>query len=257
MEILELKQSIKKGLTNGYKQNIHLLSSYNTFIDEVREYLLTVNVAQELLDWNKDYRYSIQIEYPILYFYNNAFLSHYWNMTDIFNIIQVSRQLEHSPTDTLNQKIDIAITQEQLGSLRSTQDRTLCGIELKGINKNTIEIINDLKRMSSAMILTDPISENSIEFCFCGFIKRFDKNENIVTSTFIQNVTTDEQNKWAETCNNLAKIYPKLSFTVEHFPIESATLEMVSNRYNEDSDYSEVANDTGIVIGYLLTIMRK
>lgn len=257
MEISELKQSIEKGIINGYKQNIHLLSSYNNFIDEVREYLLTVNVAQELLDWNKDYRYSIQIEYPILYFYNNAFLSHYWDMTDIFNIIQVARQLGHSPTDTLNQKIDIAITQEQLGSLASTQNRTLCGIELKGINKNTSEIINDLKRMSSAMILTDPISENSIEFSFCGFIKRFDKNENIVTSSYIQNVTTDEQNKWAEICNDLAKIYSRLNFTVEHFPIESATLEMVSDRYNEDSDYSEVANDTGIIVGYLLTITRK
>ncbi len=43
-------ESLKKGLRNGYQQNRVLLSSYNEFIDKVREYLLTVNVAQQLIE---------------------------------------------------------------------------------------------------------------------------------------------------------------------------------------------------------------
>lgn len=258
MEILNVKNKIKEGLINGYKQNLTLLSSQNLiFIDQIREYLLTVNVAQSLLEWDEDHLYSIQIEYPIISFYNNAFLYHNWDMTDIFNIIQTRRQTGHSPTSRYNQKIDIAITQEQQGSLASTHERTLCGIELKGINKNGAEVIRDVKRMGSAMILKDDISPNSIEFCFCGFLKRFDKNDQMVTSTLIKQKATQELHKWQKECYNLAAIYPELDFTIEYFDIKKTSFEMISDKCNEYNDYLDVANSTGIVIGYLLTISRR
>ncbi len=258
MNISKVKENIKIGLKKGYKQNLLLLSSYSDFIDQVREYLLTVNVAQQLLDWNEQHSYKIQIEYPVFHFYNNAFVAYEWDIKDIFDIAIIQRQSGHSPTDKLYQKIDIAITQEQNGSNASTHERTLSGIELKGINKSEDEIIRDAKRMSNAMLLTDKVSDNSIKFCFCGFLRRFDKGEEIVTEAFIQQKTDKELEHWEEICNKLAAKYPSLNFTIEKFDIENTPLTDVAGFHKKmDSDYSEVANDTGSVVGYILTIKRN
>lgn len=258
MNISDVKENIKIGLTKGYKQNLLLLSSYSDFIDQVREYLLTVNVAQQLLDWNEQHSYKIQIEYPVFHFYNNAFVAYEWDIKDIFDMAIIHRQSGHSPTDKLHQKIDIAITQEQNGNNASTHERTLSGIELKGINKSEDEIIRDAKRMSNAMLLTDKVSDNSIKFCFCGFLRRFDKGEEMVTDDFIQQKTTEEQKRWDKICSDLAAIYPTLDFTTEKFDIVNTPLADVADFHKKmDSDYSEVANDTGTVVGYILTINRK
>ena len=258
MNLSEVKENIKTGLKKGYKQNLLLLSSYSDFIDQVREYLLTVNVAQQLLDWNEQHSYKIQIEYPVFHFYNNAFVAFEWDIKDIFDMAIIQRQPGHSPTDKLYQKIDIAITQEQNGSNASTHERTLAGIELKGINKSEAEIISDAKRMSNAMIRIDGISPNSIEFCFCGFLKRFDKADEMVTDTFIQTKLQQEQSHWISICTSLATDYPTLDFTVESFDIVNTPLELVADIHQKmESDYSEVANDTGTVVGYILTITRK
>jgi hypothetical protein len=48
MNLEDVKEQIKIGLKEGYEQNLLLLSSYSDFIEQVREYLLTVNVAQRL-----------------------------------------------------------------------------------------------------------------------------------------------------------------------------------------------------------------
>ena len=258
MDLTEIKKNIQKGLTNGYNQNLLLLSSYNDFIDQVREYLLTVNVAQQLLDWNHHHLYQIRIEYPILHFYNNAFAAYEWQVKSIFEMDIIQRLPGHSPTDKLQQKIDIAVTQEQTGANASRNERTLSGIELKGINKSEDEIISDAKRMSIAMLRTDPVSINSIEFCFCGFLRRFDKSKQMVTDTFIQQKTTDEQNRWNKVCADLAAIYPALDFDAEMFEIVNTPVNKIADFHKQmDSDYAEVANDTGIVVGYILTITRK
>jgi hypothetical protein len=131
----------------------------------------------------------------------------------------IQRQAKHSPTDKLNQKIDIAITQEQSGILSSSHERALCGIELKVINKSKDEIIKDAKRMSNAMIRTDKVSSNSIEFCFCGFLRRLDKGEEMVTGDFIQTKIIEEQSRWETICTSLIKDYPILDFSVEKFDI--------------------------------------
>jgi hypothetical protein len=220
--------------------------------------LLTVNVAQQLLEWNNQHTYRIQIEYPIFYFYNNAFVAYEWDIKDIFDMAIIQRQSGHSPTDKLQQKIDIAITQEQNGSNASTHERTLSGIELKGINKSQEEIISDAKRMSNAMLLTDQVCSNSIEFCFCGFLRRFDKVEDMVTDIFIQQKTTEEHNRWSKICSDLETDYPTLDFSIEKFDIINTPLEEVADFHKKmDSDYSEVANDTGTIVGYILTIKRK
>jgi hypothetical protein len=169
----------------------------------------------------------------------------------------IQRQDGHSPTETLHQKIDIAITQEQLGNFASTDERTIVGIELKGINKSQEEITKDAKRMSNAMLRTDPISPNSIEFCFCGFLRRFDKGEEMVTEKIIQTKITSLQLQWNQVCLDLHSIYPSLNFDTEIFNVRTTALEDIANIHKQmDSDYSEVANDTGIVVGCILSIRR-
>lgn len=253
----ELKENLKTGIARGYMQNLLLLSSYNNFIDQVREYLLTVNVAQQLLEWNNQHLYKIQIEYPISLFYENAFIRTDWIAPDIFNMSIVERLRGHSPTEKLHQKIDIAITQEQQNTSFSTDERTIVGIELKGINKNQADIINDAERMCNAMLRTDPISPNSIEICFCGFIKRFDKAEELVTKDYIQTKISEVQSNWDNICNILHIKYQGLNFTTDLFEIQVTTFETIADIHKQmGSDYSEVANDTGIVIGCILSIER-
>jgi hypothetical protein len=257
MDIEEIKDTIKTGLAKGYKQNLLLLSSYNDFIDQVREYLLTVNVAQQLLDWNEHHSYKIQIEYPVSHFYNNAFIAYDWETIDFFDTTIIRRQSGHAPTEKLHQKIDIAITQEQNGNNGLTNERTLVGIELKGINKSEDEIIKDAKRMSNAMLRTDPISLNSIEFCCCGFLKRFDKGDVMVTDRFIQSKKEEAQKHWDNICNDLKRTYSTLNFTIEIFEVTTTSFESVAEIHKQmDSDYSDVANNTGIVVGCILTINK-
>lgn len=257
INISEVKDNIKIGLKKGYNQNLLLLSSYNNFIDQVREYLLTVNVAQQLLDWNVHHDFKIQIEYPVLNFYNNAFIASDWLVSSIFDMSLIERQRGHSPTEKYHQKIDIAITHEQSGNLATRDERTIVGIELKGINKRQEEIIKDAERMSNAMLRTDPISSNSIEFCICGFLRRIDKGAEMVTKKIIQTKTNTLQLQWSQICVDLQTTYPSLKFKTEIFEVMTVALEDIAYIHGQmDSDYSEVANDTGIVVGCILSITR-
>ena len=79
--------------------------------------------------------------------------------------------------------------------------RTKVGIELNGINKNENDIKDDARRMARAMLLKDSISENSIEFCLCGFLRRFDSDDDMVTSNDIVNNTALET-AWRENREN-------------------------------------------------------
>lgn len=257
MTVLELKEVIEKGLKKGYWQNLELLSLYTEFVDEVREYLLTVNVAQQLLEWNKSHEYKIRIEYGVLHFYNNAFQSHRW-VGDLFNLTLISRQSGHSPTDKNCQKIDIAITKEELGDHASEHERTLVGIELKAINTFDSDIIKDAVRLAKAMVRKDRIGENSIKFGFCGFLNRLDANDLMVNKEFIASKIKDYSSKWNSECEKLNEEFHELNFSFDSFNVVQTLLEDVGERHREmDSDYSEVVNDTGIVVGGIITITRK
>ncbi|MCW3111461.1 MAG: hypothetical protein JWQ09_5967 [Segetibacter sp.] len=257
MEQLEIVENIKIGLAKGYKQNLLLISPYNDFIDDIREYLLTVNVAQQLLGWDKQHNYKIQIEYPVSSFYSNAFPAYDWEFTDIFDMAIISRQPEHSPTKKFHQKIDIAITHESLDN-SDKHDRSLIGIELKGINKNESEIIKDAQRLAKAMLLKDKIADNSIKFCFCGFLKRFDKSHEMVTIDYINRKSLEETDLWNKICNDLNTNFEDLNFSINIFEVINTPFEVVSEIHKQmDSEFSEVANDTGIVVGGILTIDRK
>lgn len=257
MNIEEISNSIKDGLKKGYKQNLLLLSSYDNFMDEVREYLLTVNVAQSLLKWNQQHIYEINIEYPVLKFYNNAFPAYKLDIIDLFDMNIISRKSGHSPTDKLYQKIDLAITQMWKGENTEEHLRSLVGIELKGINKNEEDIKKDAGRLARAMLLNDNIEENSIKFCICGFLKRYDTPDIIVTESYINKKMEEEKNHWDKICNKLNSDYKKLKFSIEVFKVENTTYEDIKDIHEKmESDYSDVANSTGIIVGCILKLER-
>ncbi len=253
----EILSHLKIGLIKGYKQNLLLLTSYNDFIDQVREYLLTVNVAQQLIKWNENHSYKINIEYPVLYFYNNAFLSFDEDFINVFDMPVTYRQLGHSPTEKLFQKIDLAITEEQQGANGSTHERTIVGIELKGINKNENDIKDDARRMARAMIRADAISDNSIEFCVCGFLRRFDSDDEMITANDIANNITSETAHWNNICNELKQEFTNLNFSIDIFEVINTPVELIRGVHLEmGSDYHQVANETGNVVGGILIINR-
>ncbi len=152
---------IKKGLMKGYKENILLQSSYNSFHSKVAEYLLTICIAQSLLIWNDNQnehsRYKIFLEYPSKDFINNAFLSSKLDSApSVFNQKIVNRQ-NHKPFGKPKGRIDIVIAEENILHIH-----TKVGIEVKAINKTQKKIISDINRLVHAMVEEDNIGENNI-----------------------------------------------------------------------------------------------
>ena len=254
----DISKAIKTGLQKGYNQNLLLLSSYDDFMNQVREYLLTVNVAQQLLNWNKNHQYKVRIEYPIQTFYTNAFPSHKWNGKDIFSLDIVSRDPNHSPTEHHYQKIDLAITQDTVGANATEDERSIVGIELKGINQSTDLIMKDVIRMANAMIRTDSISNNSIKYCYSGFLRRFDQGDQMVTDSFLKEKELGENKYWNNQCSILNNQFKELSFSFEFFPIVHRPVEVIRQVHTQiQSDYNEVANNTGMLSGGIITIKRN
>lgn len=256
MNLSELKESIKAGLIKGYRQNVLLLSAHTGFIDNVREYLLTVNIAQQLIEGCSPAD-KIHIEYPASLFYENAF-DRLKVEGDMFSSSIIKRRENHFKGNRSHDKIDLAITKGVQESSYFTEDRVLVGIEVKGINKSKKNIKNDAIRLSDAMITTDVVSSNSIKFGICCFLMRLDKEKEMITNNIISERTDKVKSKWEKVCADLGRKYSQLNFFAELFPIEVPSLETIACYYDgENSDYSEVASNTGIVIGCLLIIEKK
>ena len=168
-----IEKYIIKGIKKAYSENLQLHSIFDNFTHKVREYLLTVNVAQQLIEWNKRFEYKIFIEYPLKNFSENAFIPNKIVGDSIFNQTLLQRNSKHAETKRLSQQIDLAITKEE--SNISIFNRSIVGIELKGINKQISLILKDIERLCKLMVKKDEISENSIELCYSAFLKRFDK----------------------------------------------------------------------------------
>lgn len=260
MEIkeVEIRGIIIKGMCEGYQQNLKLLSSQNDFHDNIQEYLLTVNVAQMILQWNKNHEYNIRIEYPLRHFYNNAFPSNKPIGDDIFSMDYMYRLLSHSPTWRHNSKIDLVITEGRISTNPVYDESVLVGIEIKGVNKRESEIKKDLNRLSKALLLKDPISDNSIQFCFCSFLLRLDKDDELIEADEVDLKINIASAYWEEICASYGSKFSKLTYAMETYKVQEVTGEDVKNLFNEyEDDISDVASATGVVRGVMITIKRK
>ncbi|MDL2212641.1 hypothetical protein LJC29_01580 [Bacteroides sp. OttesenSCG-928-N06] len=250
-----IEACIKKSIKKGYDLNLAFHSYFDEFTDTIREYLLTISVALELLEWNEEHKYKIFVEYPLRQFYENAFPPFSFEGNTIFNQHIVSREYKYDNSKS-KEKIDIVITEEDSNSYPLI-DRSLVGIELKGINQTELLIIEDIERLSKAISNVDSISNNSIVLGFVIFIRKFDKYNDIVHEHNVESYLSAEEQKWNTTFCSLNEKYPTLNFELQNFDICTHTYESRKKCFEDNCDVCEVQNATGCIYGYLIKILRK
>lgn len=256
-----LKKTIINSIESGYKQNLYLLSSDNERQNKIREYLLTVNVAQFLLDWNKEHIYKIHLEYPISEFYNNAFVPAKYEGNGIFDMKLINRE-DHTKNipqrqkskNISQQKIDIVITEEGQGIVSFRE--SIVGIELKGINQKKNLVIADVERLANAMIEKDKISNNGITCCYCVFLIRIDNDKTILTEKILKTKLESVKTKWDKECSILKNKYAELQFVFDIFEVDTQRYETVAHHYNEMDDVAEIAYDTYAFYACMLSVCR-
>ncbi len=257
---MNIIEAIQLGLRRGYYQYKQLNDSPLGFEDKMTEYLLTVFVSIELNNITlKINQKKIKLEYPFWQFYTNAFPKiKQLNKKDLFNQSKFIRS-EYQKKKT-KQRIDIVV----IGKDDDENERSFHGIELKAINTNYDGIVNDIKRLSKAMITTDLSDNNSIDFCFFGCIKSYKNNNHPITQTEIDekrsalhdNIEKILDNKF----RNKAK-FNKLEYNIDYTEIASQSSEEYLNSYSgiPDTilDYHEAIEITGEAMGIVIEIKRK
>lgn len=181
----DLKKCLQHGIFYGYHELRELLDR-GDFHLKIAEYLFTVKVAQYLLDWVKEERrrskkrFSVILEYNAGWFYENAF------ETGIEKINPKTSGIKTAPLpgNFIRKKgvgrIDIAITRSvpRLPSFLTKdrhRERSIYGVEIKGINPTKSKLQEDFKRLSMCLLATYDNHENSIEECFILYARRLDK----------------------------------------------------------------------------------
>jgi hypothetical protein len=263
INLKDVEQAIISGMIKGYSENQLLQTNYNDFQSKITEYLLTVNVAQSLLKWNKHHTYNISIEYPAVDFFNNAFKLvdiKYDISSNILAHSTINQRGEHKSTTRNNndkgniEKIDIAILvdcpDQHIESMRS-----LVGIEIKAINPNKTDVIKDVTRLSEAINLQDNISENSILAGYSTFIQKLsmDKYEDMILTKQINlDLIEKFKSKWNKIINQIDHVH-----IIDFFIVEVVSEEDISEIYTSlDKDYHDIVSETGAVIGVLLKVSK-
>lgn len=257
----DLEQNLKEGLRNGYNQNQVLHTSFIDNETSIVEYLLTVNVAQQLIEWNskKNYDYSLYLEYPTEKFFKNAFVPYMEVGDGLFDneIIhpEVTKSLRDNE-DIRTGRIDLVVCKEKLGY--SDFKESLVGIELKGLNPSLEKVIEDIDRLVLAIEMsdTDKKFENSIQSGYCLHIKKLGGDKRLSTKDTLEKAM-------AKSIENLKKVIgekaKKTSAKIDVVTdiVSIKTKEDFDKQGNkEDVTADEVAEGTKIVFSVLIKITR-
>lgn len=259
----DIKKYMEEGLFWGYIQLCELLDR-GDFHLKIVEYLFTVNVAQSLLAWAKEQRkgkrgyFSVNLEYNAGWFFENAFKIT-TNKGKVINKVPI-------PTDFKRRKhtgrMDIAVTERNysislpLGKVKGRfKERSIYGVEIKGINPNKSELLKDFIRLAQCVSNIDPIGENNIKECFILYAKRLgtpqkpflakdlpDKNE----------IRKKEIHIFSE--NNFFK---EVDVHVDPFDIYTYLSEDFAKNTPVELWDGFDPNETGSVWGIIITIRRK
>jgi len=255
----EIEDYIKSGMEKAYRESLVLKTSWENLQSNVTEYLFTINVAQKLIEWNENngWLHSINLEFDALTFLNDAFLEQKIiseNPNDIFAEQKFDRRENHTLTRT--GRIDLAINKLENQSIFE-QFRSIYPIEIKAINQPKSEIFDDILRVCEIVSAEDQISENSVIKGFSTFIKRLDSENKIFTEEDFE-IKKDDYLKNLQEEINTNFNYPNLTFVVDNFDVYKCSVEEFIKKVPEDDiDYSELKQNTGAVIGILITIQRK
>ena len=253
----EIENHIKQGLINGYKENILFTQNYSDLQSRIIEYLIVVNVAQELKEYCFKNGLDVNLEYSLNDFYNNAFPSALIE-GDFFNTKLLNRK-NHSPEDSKSKRLDIVLTTENANNGEPfNSKKSFIGIEIKAINQSNKKIKQDVIRLSKALSLTDPISENYIKAGFACFFKRFDRENSILSKKEFDAKAKREVAKWETYFEELGKIYKELRFTITEIKVTNLPVEDYIAYFKEEQlDYSQVAQSTGFINAYIIRIDRN
>ena len=243
--IADILLCIQKGVKNGYEQQLQLTEATSDILSCIPEYLLTVNVAQELLGWKQQcFRTNllIQLEYSADQF-----------LAEAFPPIKFTHSFITRIKKFINRKgrIDICIQE----AARMLSSKSMFGIELKGINPPINEVKTDLHRFVDAMSKTDEVGTNSIKACFCAFISRLDSEQQLYTNLSPQ----EELKKLRETMEmEMRTVLPKSSSLILEIETQ-VMLFQCSADYSaatpeEFQEYGEAVENTGAVIGVVIIL---
>ena len=256
-KVTDIEKHLDEGLKNGYNQNQILHTSYIDNATSIVEYLLTVNVAQKLIDWNEEngWIYSLYLEYPTEKYFKNAFLPYMEVVENIFdmNIIhpQVAKSLIEN-NDIRTGRLDLVVCKEKMGFYDFKE--SLIGIELKGINPGFEKVIEDINRLVLAIEMKDDKFNNSIQSGYCLHIKKLGGDKKLSTKKDLEKA----MNKSIENLKNVIKLNVKKTtakINITSNIISMKTTEDFSEDANkEDLTADEVAEGTKIVFSVMIKI---
>lgn len=237
-----IQATIIEGMKNGYYKCLMYLGETEEGLSSVREYILTVSVADSL---NKEYlaRYQIRVEHPYREFSDKAFPHFAFrnnNPLDCIYLTQVFKKPD-------SRKIDIGLS-------TANGQCSLCGIEIKAINQPFSKIKNDIDRLSSALDRKDEVGESSLQACFVTFLIRSDKSFEYVSCADVQKSEEKCRAKIEKNLlSNLRSKYKDLIYTVTCYYIDTSTVEQESKRvFEEGEDFS---HRTRAIFGYIIKIL--
>ncbi|RYZ91074.1 MAG: hypothetical protein EOP04_01740 [Proteobacteria bacterium] len=248
-EVVELIKCVSEGLNDGYFQNAFFLNTDNMLHTVVREYLLTVIVAQKLHIWtvsNRKYHYSVRLEFKAIEFMKAAFPSYILSPREN-SFLELDINGRSEKEIERDGYIDVSLFEDGPNGLQNAP-RSIAAIELKAINPKSSLAISDLQRLAQILNTTDAsMGANSVQFCVLGYINRLDNPNRIFSETQYQQLQEEHRasvQKWLMSVNiGLLNAYVLMR------PITKSTEEEYLQRINPDegdyADFADAVRETG------------
>jgi len=257
-----LEQHMITGLRKGYIQKQTLHAAYYDSDLNIVEYLLTVNVAQTLIDWNLEngMSYSLFLEYPTDNFFKNAFVPYMIVGDDIFDttiIHPLAAQQLDKREDIRQGRLDLAVCQGAVGM--SDFKSSVVGIELKGINPRTEKVIEDIDRLVLALTMKDDKFENSIQVGYCLHIKKLGGNKRASAEKSLRNAMEGSIDKLRTfVSEHVASTSHGIQAELLSDVIDLTSSENFTSSADQEErwTYDEVAERTNIVSAVLIKLTR-
>jgi len=252
MEVTIFKNIAFQALRKSYSESQILRLSFDRNVNRLTEYFITVNLCQQLLNWNSEnhYQYKIEAEKKTFDFYQNCFESY---KIEIIENSFPETYYSSSHKNFLNNissirrgRIDIALSREING--RNISESI---IEVKSINPNLTKIKEDFARIQQYLNSNIPNFENSLKNGFIVFIKH---TNNIKKIQNHDNLKKEKELYITKIKKNLSSIinhninYKIYTDYIENSPYEKLRI--------DDDNFNKIAYDTFSAFSVIIEIKR-
>lgn len=264
MTMKDIEGCIREGLQKAYYSLIGS-SEIGSLRSKVIEYLFTVFIFNELVETIKPRKYAISLEYPASFFYENAF-----NVFP-FGSGAAKSDIEQNPPppppdsdfkNFENGRIDIGIT-KMLATVHLKKknrfiERSISGIEVKGINPNSNLLLADYNRLAICLLSDNRKNdENSILGCFIGYVKRIGGEKTVTTKQKVEKALISLKAS-QNAIFKKSKYFHQLETSIEVFDIYSLNDDDYKDQLPEEYwEYGDAARETGAIFGIIVKLQRK